>query len=213
MKRDPYPLQWPDGWAVTPMPEPSNFTVAFTDALRSLERELDRLDATEVVITSNLPTRRDGRPYATGIQQGHSPGIAVYFVLHGAERVMACDRWDDATSNIRAIACAIEAIRGLDRWGAAGAALKVWDGFAALPAAPADPADPPHWSSVLGVSPKANRVEITRAWRNLIRKAHPDAGGDTARAAMINAAFDQANAALDKAMQELGPHPAQRESA
>jgi hypothetical protein len=206
VKRHPYPLQWPDGWAVTPTPEPSNFTVVFTDALRSLERELDRLGATEVVITSNLPTRRDGRPYATGLQQGHSPGIAVYFVLHGAERVMACDRWDDATSNIRAIACAIEAIRGLDRWGAAGAALKVWEGFAALPAAPAGPSDPPHWSSVLGVSPYSAYSEIKRAYRVLILDAHPDAGGDAVMAARINAAFDQA-------MQELGPHPAQRENA
>ncbi len=203
MKRNPYPLQWPDGWAVTTMPEPSNFTVAFTDALRSLERELDRLGATDPVITSNLPTRRDGRPYATGIQQGHSPGIAVYFVLHGAERVMACDRWDDATSNIRAIACAIEAIRGLDRWGAAGAALKVWDAYTALPAR-VDPA--PHWSAVLGVSQHSTYSEIKRAYRDLIKEAHPDTGGDTARAARINAAFDQA-------MQELGPHPAQRESA
>ena len=28
---------------------------------------------------------RDGRPYATGVQHGHSPGIAVYFVLHTME--------------------------------------------------------------------------------------------------------------------------------
>ena len=187
--RQPFPLQWPDGWAVTPHPEPSDFKVPFSDALVSLERELRRLGAADSVITSNLPVRRDGRPYATGVQHGHSPGVAVYFVLHVEERVIACDRWDTPSSNIRAIACAIEAVRGLNRWGAAGVALKVLEGFAALPA-PAD--SPPHWSSVLGVHPEADVSEIKRAHRSLIREAHPDHGGVTARAAAINAALDQA---------------------
>lgn len=191
MKRSPYPLQWPEGWASTPCPEPSEFTVSFTDALASLERELRRLGAIDPVITSNLPIRRDGRPYATGIAHGHSAGIAVYFVLYGAERVLACDSWDTPTANMRALAYSIEAIRGIDRWGAIGAALKVWDGFSALPAPAPDPhAD--HWSQVLGVHPSASMAEVKRAHRELIRSAHPDAGGDPVTAALINQAMQQA---------------------
>jgi DnaJ-domain-containing protein 1 len=44
---------------------------------------------------------------------------------------------------------------------------------------------------VLGLPPGADIEEIRAAYRRLIRKVHPDSGGTTALAAMINAAKDR----------------------
>ena len=40
--------------------------------------------------------------------------------------------------------------------------------------------------TLLGLLPGANRYEIIEAHRKLIRKEHPDRGGDTAKAAKLN---------------------------
>lgn len=43
----------------------------------------------------------------------------------------------------------------------------------------------------LGVNPKATDAEIKKAWLNLMRKHHPDAGGDPEEAKKVNAAFQE----------------------
>ncbi|HXV00910.1 MAG TPA: molecular chaperone DnaJ [Caulobacteraceae bacterium] len=42
--------------------------------------------------------------------------------------------------------------------------------------------------AILGVGPEANSVEIEAAWRRLMLRAHPDAGGSAGLAAQLNAA-------------------------
>jgi hypothetical protein len=79
-----YPLRWPDGWPRTPaharksdsLFEGKNFTPGRVRDL--LLDELRLLKATNVIISSNVPLRPDGLPYA---QSGRldDPGIAVYF--------------------------------------------------------------------------------------------------------------------------------------
>jgi DnaJ-domain-containing protein 1 len=44
--------------------------------------------------------------------------------------------------------------------------------------------------SILGVGPTADRAEIEQAYRRLIRRVHPDAGGAPGLAAQLNAARD-----------------------
>ena len=44
--------------------------------------------------------------------------------------------------------------------------------------------------SLLGLRPGFTRDELNKAYKNAIRRAHPDAGGTTAMAAAINAARD-----------------------
>jgi hypothetical protein len=44
--------------------------------------------------------------------------------------------------------------------------------------------------SILGIGPSADRTEIERAYRRLMRRVHPDAGGATGLAAQLNAARD-----------------------
>jgi hypothetical protein len=45
--------------------------------------------------------------------------------------------------------------------------------------------------SILGVGPQAGRDEIEAAYRRLIRRVHPDAGGAEGLAALLNAARDR----------------------
>jgi len=155
--------------------------------------------------------RHDGLPYANG--RASDPGIAAWFVLaddrgNAQERVFACDRWLTHAENMQAIAKSVEALRGLDRWGMADVVERVIGGFAALP--PGDggehvPAPPRKrvWREVLDVAhlPRSLRpgdlLTITRQrHRELIKVHHPDAGGDTAIAAEINAALAEAETEL-----------------
>lgn len=192
--RTPFPLQWPDGWRQTPDGErqPAKFRLGFVDSLNSLLDELDCLHAQNVVITSDLPTRADGLPYASRKSSG-SPGIAVWFTLRDQERVFACDRWTEPADNIRAIALSINALRGMERWGASDVVARAFSGFAALP--PASHSHSACWTT-LGVDCTGDlSAMIERArhvHRQAIKTAHPDVGGDHARAATLNAAMDAA---------------------
>lgn len=45
------------------------------------------------------------------------------------------------------------------------------------------------WWRVLGVEPTASDVEIERAYRELVRRHHPDAGGDRAEFERVAEAY------------------------
>lgn len=217
--RAPYPLQWPDGWKRTPAADrkPSRFFYGFADSMASLMEALARIGATNIVITSDLPARPDGRPYAVG-RKDADPGIAVWFALQGHERVISCDRWQTHAENMRAIALSIEAIRGLDRWGASDMVARAFAGFTALPAGPAGPAAPVtngkrDWREVLGMQQVPgiyerpidartrtlaahNLVIARRIYREKIQATHPDHGGDPTSAVELNVAMGDAERAL-----------------
>jgi hypothetical protein len=209
MPRSPYPLQWPAGRTRTKPDDrrASSFggkwydgkkVVSPYETAKQLFAELKRLGASHVVITSLLPTRHDGLPYSDG--RCDDPGIAVWFVHRGHERVFACDRWRTPGENIRAITLSVEAMRGLERWGMADVVEQAFAGFAALP--PGPPAKR-SWREVLGVIDKPHGLMndeylamVKHRHRKLIADAHPDVGGDTARAAELNAALDEAEKEL-----------------
>lgn len=206
--RTPFPLQWPQGWGRT-LPqdrETSRFVTGLARAVRECLRELDRLGAANVVITSDLPTRTNGHPY------GSAPdtGIAVWFVLKGQERVLACDRWLQPAENLHAIYLTVQALRGIERWGASDVVARAFQGFQALPA-PADARRP--WWAVLCIQrdvlelPMATLARARRAHRMLIRQLHPDKeGGSTPLAAEINAAMDEAYLELEAMEAERTGH-------
>lgn len=75
-----FPLQWPDGWPRTPEAKQrrSAFRTTEAGALRNLQDELTRLNAASPVISSNIPLRRDGQPYAS-YGRISDPGVAVYW--------------------------------------------------------------------------------------------------------------------------------------
>ena len=187
-----YPLHWPDGWPRT-RPDrrhPSRFAPKGLAAeSEMIIRELHLLGTRYVVISTNVKLRRDGLPYSNKPKL-HDPGVAVYFERDGKQQCIPCDRWETVEENARAVWKSIEALRGLDRWGAKSFVDAAFAGFVALPA----PNAVRPWWEVLGVDRDATRAEIEAAYRERARTAHPDAGG-------LQAAMSELNQARDAALQ------------
>lgn len=193
-----FPLQWPQGWPRTPdnQRQPSRFAPhGLTDEARYVEWELERLGATHFVVSTNVELRRDGLPYSSR-RQPEDPGVAVYFLLDGRQQCIPCDRWRKVEENTRAIWKSIEALRGLERWGAKSFVDAAFRGFEALPppgsvvngGPPANRA----WWEVLEVAPDASQEIADAAYRTKARKAHPDAGGSAEAMAELNQAIKEA---------------------
>jgi hypothetical protein len=188
-----YPLCWPDGWPRKQRYQrrSSQYHVEFATARDHLVNELRLSHARDVVISTNVPLRRDGLPLAN-MPQPADPGVAVYWTATRAgkheSRNIACDAWHTVRENLRAVGLTVEAIRSLERTGASEILDRAYAGFARLPAGAADD----HWST-LGL-PKGWRTveQITQRYRELAREHHPDRGGDPVRMASINAAYHQA---------------------
>ncbi|EON33793.1 heat shock protein DnaJ domain-containing protein [Gordonia terrae C-6] len=157
-----------------------------------LLRQLRLLKATDVVISSNLRLRQDGFPYS-GQRQPEDTGIAVYFKLNGEDQCIPCDKWTTVEHNLRAIILTIEALRGLDRWGAKEMVHAAFRGFKALPAeAIVTPFTAKPWHEVLEVSPTASPETIKAAYRAQLKKHHPDHGGREADLIAVQRAYEQA---------------------
>lgn len=211
-----YPLQWPDGWPRTPKDQQdpghrfgtmrtetvkrldgssyttsSKFDITFAKARDKLYAELERLGASNVVISSNHKPDIRGVPIESKRSVGDD-GIAIYFTYRRKQMAMACDRFLSAAANMRSLGLAIDAMRQLERHGGGHMMERAFEGFAALPA----PHASRHWTSVLGLDRNASVDTIESTYRALARKHHPDAGGSVEKMAEINAARDQALAAL-----------------
>lgn len=190
-----FPLHWPDGWPRTKTPARSRFDVPFTMVRDGVLEEIARMGGRYAVLSTNVKLRRDGLPYANQ-RTPEDPGVAVYFERNGKQMVFACDRWDRVKDNIRAIQKTIEAMRGIDRWGASDMLERAFSAFEALPA--------PHgpsirsWREVLGFPPGArpDREGIDIAYRSQAKSAHPDVGGSADAFAELQRARDEALRAI-----------------
>lgn len=194
-----FPLQWPEGWPRTPGHKRgrSHYKVTPDRALNELMRGLKLLGALRgsVVVSTNVPLRNDGLPYAN-TRRPDDTGVAVYWSTrtHG-ERVVACDRWTDVHENIRAIGLAIDGLRAIERAGASQILERAFTAFGALPASSAAPVARPWWE-VLGFTQEmlgALSVGVVDArYRELAAKAHPDRGGTQEAIVELNNARDAA---------------------
>lgn len=200
-----YPLSWPPGWPRTAAHRRDSgrkfsgsvYGLTFERARRQLSEELRLLGATQVTISTNLPLRGDGLPYAGAAQRRmDDPGVAVYFVLNKKPLSMARDAYTDIAANMRSLGLAIAGLRQLERHGGSYMMERAFDGFAALP--------PPggvkrSWAEVLGLAKPGILIThdaVDDAFRRLAKEHHPDAGGDPARMAELNAAREQAHDAI-----------------
>jgi hypothetical protein len=145
---DAYPLAWPQGWDRTPRHRRSSGawrSNSFYIVRRALENEIARLGGRYAVISTNALVRQDGAPYASEIGKVHDdPGVAVYFERKEKQMVFACDTYDRIWKNMRAITKTIEAIRGIERWGASDMLERSLSAFQALP-------PPESWRAVFGL--------------------------------------------------------------
>lgn len=190
---DAYPLQWPISWPRTKIKQVARFDTSFARARTQLMRELDLLGATNIIISSNIELRRDGLPYANQ-RQLEDVGIAVYFNLSGEQQCVPCDKWTRTEDNLQAIRKTIEALRGLDRWGAKEMVNAAFRGFKSLPESTiVTPYQSKIWYEVLEVSPSASPEVIKAAYRQKLLKAHPDHGGSAIDFAEIQKAYKESH--------------------
>lgn len=181
-----FPLCWPVGIPRRKgSPEQGSFTGKQNQVMEELIAEIDRVVLGSVarnrtmrdyiIISTDIPVRRDGLPYANTAEPKDS-GVAVYFDRKGKAQCFACDKYDKVWKNMRAIQRTIEALRGIERWGSSEMLDRAFTGFAALPA----PGAPKPWHEVMGLSPDAGPVEIKATFRELAKTRHPDTGGSHA---------------------------------
>ncbi|WP_250512651.1 J domain-containing protein [Caballeronia sp. INDeC2] len=190
-----YPLQWPEG---RPRTAPHRrgraaFNATFAVARDNLIAEVRRLGGMNLVISTNIPLRQDGLPYAS-YRKLEDEGVAAYFTLDGKQMCFACDRWDKVEHNMHAIVKTIDALRGIARWGTGDMMAAAFTGFAALPA----PGASRTWREVLGVAAHVRDMAVISAeYRRRAAVHHPDRLGGS------HAAMTELNAALAEAEKEL----------
>lgn len=188
-----FPLHWPEGWKRTKLPQSSRFDVSFAAARDGLVEQLRLLGARYTIISTNIELRRDGLPYANQPEPADK-GVAVYFEWKSRQHVLACDRWNKIKDNLRALEKTVEAMRGIDRWGASTILERSFEAFVALPPSPPAKRD---WRDVLELNAE-ERTRVSRAiiegrYRHLATKKHPDrAGGSHEAMAELNQARDEA---------------------
>lgn len=218
-----YPLSWPIGWPRTKGRDRKRATfqetrraaglqearrstaVSMPTARNRLWQQLELLGVPydSAILSTNVELTMHGEPRA-GRREPEDPGVAVYFKLHGKDRVLACDRWDQVQGNIAAIAAHIDAIRRVDRYGV-GTLDQAFAGYDALP--PPGASNRPPWRKVLGFAEEVplTEGEIQGMYRTLARKLHPDVPGGS------HEAMAQLNEARDAALKELAANSQGRE--
>ena len=132
--------------------------------------EIFRLQGRDIILSTNIPVRNDGLPYATW-KEPEDSGVAVYFDYGKKKMCFACDQYYYVRQNIRGIGKTIEALRGIERWGASDMMEKAFLGFIQIE----DKTRP--WTDVLGLTPLATNLDVEASFKKLAKKYHPDAGG------------------------------------
>ena len=203
MSVESFPLYWPVAWPRTKNRTRSQFTTNFEKSRKGLFRELDLLGAESVVLSTDIPLRNDGFPYAN-CRMPEDPGVAIYFLYKKKSMVFACDQYERIHENIQAVKKTIEALRGIERWGASDMLERAFQGFTALPA-PDDTKE--KWFNVLKINyqllkqatPAGVKSSLKDAYLKQIKISHPDVGGTHDMILKINEAYEQGQKELNVA--------------
>lgn len=190
-----YPLHWPAGFPHTKTTVKSRFNTSLTGAVNNVQDELRRFgndtgsQVTDVVISSNV-TLMNPRPT--------DMGIAVYFRWDGIDCCIAVDRYTKVEDNLQAVAVIIEADRTKMRHGGLNIVRAAMRGYAALPPpkGPDGQLAPPWWQVLGFQSAQVTLADAEKRYRQAVKNAHPDRGGDPAR-------FNQITDAIRQAREEL----------
>ena len=166
---DGYPLQYPVGKQRTIRPERARFGQhSVSQAINYLKDEVYRLGGKDLVISTNLVLTLTGIP-KSGQRNPSDSGVAVYFKLKDKDQCFPCDRWDKVEHNIWAIYKSIEALRGLERWGAKDMVESAFKGFQALPSP-----DQVTNTKVRYFAGCNTLSEGKERFRNMVAELHPD---------------------------------------
>lgn len=177
MKPAAYPLVWPAGWPRTNYREFGRFKSTLPSALNQLKDEVRLLGGKNLILSSNC-TLGDDRP--------NDPGVVAYFQWQGVDLAVPCDRWSRVNHNVQAIALTIEAMRGMERWGAKHMIRAMFTGFKALPAPSKSP-----WWDVMGIEASSPLSAIETRYKDLAKVRHPDCGGSHEAFVELQNAFNE----------------------
>jgi hypothetical protein len=150
---------------------------------RFLFDELDRLGAINVVVSTNVLIRIDGRMYADYMDRRlDDPGVAIYFMYRGDQIAMCCDKFSFVWENVYALGKGIEALRGMERWGVSDFLKKAFSGFKELPGGAGSAPPPRDWWTVFGYPDRPGRERWDKLGfegicKDLAKKLHPDKPG------------------------------------
>ncbi len=183
-------VQWPGELTPDNQRLPSPFNTPWGKTLSLLQRELDHLGAENVVFqvaVNENDIRLDG-----GLKAGrlrYHPGVIITFdsKLHGPLSYHT-DQYAEFTTNVRAIALALEALRKVDRYGVNKAGTQ-YAGYKRLPpagestngrkhiATPEEAAAfiEKHFPEVTANQILSSSPLFETAYRQAARKLHPDA--------------------------------------
>lgn len=161
MSAQAYPLQWPSGWPRTAPRESGKFRTTLPAALAALKKEVGMLGGKGLVLSSNV---------TLGADRPGDPGVCAYFELRAQPIAIPCDRWQTVENNVKAIALTIEAMRGMERWGAKHMITAMFKGFKALP-----PRSTESCWDILGIVSGSivDEAAVVAAWRMKAKNRAP----------------------------------------
>jgi len=189
-----YPLDWPKAYPRTRNRKDSVFKQSLERSQKFLHEEIGRLGGSGLIVSTNIRVRQDGYVYAADMEKLiPDPGVAIYFNHKGKPITMCCDQYRRVWENAYALGKAIEALRGMERWGVSDFIERAFTGFTALPSAIITPR---HWTDVLNLTSKCHVEDIKWAYRELCKKHHPDVGGDPNAFIELTTAYESALAEI-----------------
>lgn len=176
-------LDWPPEFGErTParQREPNrSYEVTLAQSLDDLEAELDRLGVDDLRYSFDAQQRqRDGRPYSRA--NPDDPGFVVRWTVDGDQYAVGCDAYDRLRDNVRTVGLYVREKRKMEQrpveTGEAEFSNLRLPGPEDTDVVAAEP--PPH--EVLEVDPDASPQVVRAAYREQVKRAHPDQGGTAA---------------------------------
>ena len=128
MTEESFPLQWPEGRSRTPFHKQVHSRFDTTPGVAQMEMvdEIRRMGGKNIIISSNLRTRKDGGIYSGELNRSKDDsGVAVYFTRNDQRICFCCDQYKRAWENMRAIGKTIAAMRGIEQIGRASCRERV----------------------------------------------------------------------------------------
>ncbi len=172
-----YPLTWPPGYPRSTTQKHSRFKTTLGRARDEVSAEIQRLRATNLIISTDVPLKQNGELRADWTKYTlDDTGAAVYFTINDKQVCLCCDTYKKVWENLYAIARTMAALRQIDRDGVSDFLNRAFTGFTAIP----ERAGGKSCWDVLGIQQTKDAVRIRERYRHLAKHVHPDSGGDAA---------------------------------
>lgn len=193
-----YPLQWPVGYKRTANRIHSRFEQSMETAQRFLRIEVSRINGKDLIVSTNIPVRKDGMLYTDWMKKKiEDPGVAIYFKYKGKDISMCCDQYLGVWENIYALGKGIEALRSMERWGVSDFLERAFTGFAAIPEVSSY--NMPSIWVILGLPGKPAGIdEVHAAYKRKAKEVHPDTpNGNEVEFIQLQTAYKQAKSMFE----------------